>query len=421
MVLKILKRGIRLALIPLAVSAVVLVLLALVYLLPTAGMKEHVKNTKKKKKKEGMYFYSLTGETGSDQDNFIEALYLDQAIVGTGDADLLRCVLSGYDYVYRDPADTIGNLTAAVTEPDSVTITDTERRFFNGQVIILKPLLTVMGYTGVRTFCLYSCVLGTAWFFYLLHRRGFGKFILPALLAILFLRPVTAWTGIAFSLIYACMLVPCIVMLLVKKETLQEKAWLIFGITGAVTFCFNMNYFQLLSFCMPFLVYVLITGIPEKPLGFIRILADWFIAWMAGYGGAMVIKWAVYAAAIDPSIFKAVTDRMAERTGLFEVTRAGTVMKNVRIAFGSLWWDLAEAGFILFSVARWIRKREKVSFSPAEILLLLASLLIPLGRFVIFANHSDQHAGFVYRLLMMPVLAVNLTLAKKSAGEKNMR
>ena len=383
MVLKILKRGIRLALIPLAVSAVVLVLLALVYLLPTAGMKEHVKNTLGNFEKEGMYFYSLTGETGSDQDNFIEALYLDQAIVGTEDADLLRCVLSGYDYVYRDPADTIGNLTAAVTEPDSVTITDTERRFFNGQVIILKPLLTVMGYTGVRTFCLYSCVLGTAWFFYLLHRRGFGKFILPALLAILFLRPVTAWTGIAF--------------------------------------CFSMNYFQLLSFCMPFLVYVLITGCPEKPSGLIRILADWFIAWMAGYGGAMVIKWAVYAAAIDPSIFKAVTDRMAERTGLFEVTRAGTVMKNVRIAFGSLWWDLAEAGFILFSVARWIRKREKVSFSPAEILLLLASLLIPLGRFVIFANHSDQHAGFVYRLLMMPVLAVNLTLAKKSTGEKTMR
>ena len=39
MVLKILKRGIRLALIPVAVSAVVLVLLALVYLLPTAGMR----------------------------------------------------------------------------------------------------------------------------------------------------------------------------------------------------------------------------------------------------------------------------------------------------------------------------------------------------------------------------------------------
>ena len=421
MVLKILKKGVQLALIPLAVSVFVLVLLALVYLLPTAGMKAHVANTLGNFEKEGMYFYSLTGEAGADQDNFIEALYLDQAIVGTEDADLVSCVLSGYDYVYKDASDTIGNLTMAVTEPDNVTITDTERRFFNGQVIILKPLLTVMGYTGVRTFCLYFCVLGTAWFFYLLHRRGFGKFILPTLLAILFLRPVTAWTGIAFTLIYACMLIPCIVMLLMKKETLQEKAWLIFGITGAVTFCFNMNYFQLLSFCMPFLVYVLITGIPEKPLGFIRILADWFIAWMAGYGGAMLIKWIVYAIAVDGSIFKAVTERMAERTGLYEVTRFGTVMKNVRIAFGSLWWDLAELGFIGFTVVRWIRKKEKISFSAAEILLLLAAVLIPLGRFVLFANHSDQHAGFVYRLLMMPVLALNWTLAKKSTDEKALR
>ena len=421
MVLKILKRGVQLALIPLAVSAVVLVLLALVYLLPTAGMKAHVGNTLGNFEKEGMYFYSLTGEAGADQDNFIEALYLDQAIVGTEDADLMSCVLSGYDYVYKDASDTIGNLTKAVTEPDSVTIMDTERRFFNGQVIILKPLLTVMGYTGVRTFCLYSCVLGTAWFFWLLHRRGFGRFILPALLAILFLRPVTAWTGIAFTLIYACMLIPCIVMLLVKKETLQEKAWLIFGVTGAVTFCFNMNYFQLLSFCIPFLVYMLITGIPEKSLGFIRILADWFIAWMAGYGGAMLIKWILYAIVIDGSIFKTVTDRMAERTGLYEVTRFGTVIKNVGIAFGSLWWDLAELGFIGFTVVRWIRKKEKISFSVAEILLLLAALLIPLGRFVLFANHSDQHAGFVYRLLMMPVLAVNWMLTKKSSDERVLR
>ena len=115
MVLKILKKGVQLALIPLAVSAVVLVLLALVYLLPTAGMKAHVANTLGNFEKEGMYFYSLTGEAGADQDNFIEALYLDQAIVGTEDADLVSCVLSGYDYVYKDASDTIGNLTMAVT------------------------------------------------------------------------------------------------------------------------------------------------------------------------------------------------------------------------------------------------------------------------------------------------------------------
>ena len=62
-----------------------------------------------------------------------------------------------------------------------------------------------------------------------------------------------------------------------------------------------------------------------------------------------------------------------------------------------------------------------IPLAVSAVVLSLAPLLIPPGRFVIFANHSDQHAGFVYRLLMMPVLAVNLTLAKKSAGEKTMR
>ena len=95
MVLKFLKRGGQLVLIPIATGLAVMILLALVYLLPTGGMKAHVKNTLDNFEKEGQYFYSLTGEAGSGHDNFIEALYLDQAIVGTEDADLLSCVLNG--------------------------------------------------------------------------------------------------------------------------------------------------------------------------------------------------------------------------------------------------------------------------------------------------------------------------------------
>ena len=100
MALKFLKRGGQLVLIPIAAGLLVLILLALVYLLPTGGMKAHVRNTLDNFEKEGQYFYSLTGEAGSGHDNFIEALYLDQAIVGTEDADLFSCVLNGYDYVY---------------------------------------------------------------------------------------------------------------------------------------------------------------------------------------------------------------------------------------------------------------------------------------------------------------------------------
>ena len=223
MALKFLKRSGQLILIPIAAGLTVMILLALAYLLPTGGMKAHVKNTLENFEKEGQYFYSLTGEAGSGHDNFIEALYLDQAIVGTEDADLFSCVLNGYDYVYKDAGDPIANLTAAVTDPESVTITDTELRFVNGHLVFLKPLLLAMGYTGVRTFCFYFCLAMTALTGFLMYRRGLGKFILPLMISVLFLRPITVWTNMSFTGIYACTVIPCIAMLTVRKETLKER------------------------------------------------------------------------------------------------------------------------------------------------------------------------------------------------------
>lgn len=35
-------------------------------------------------------------------------------------------------------------------------------------------------------------------------------------------------------------------------------------------------------------------------------------------------------------------------------------------------------------------------------------LLLPVARMAILANHSYVHAWFVYRVLMLPVLACNL-------------
>ncbi len=411
-VFSILKRGFQLVLIPIAVSAAVLVMLSVSYLIPTEKIREHAASSVHIFEQEGLY-YRVTGAEGSSQDNFVDSLYMNQALVGTEDDDLIHLVLCGYSYMANAEDEPIENLKAAATDPESVTLVKTERRFFNGHVAVLKPLLWFMTYTGIRQFNLYTCLLLTCLFGYLMYRRGLGKYVLPMMLSILFMRPLAIWLNMTFTGIYLCTILPCILMLLIKKETLKQKAWLIFGITGSVTFCFNMNYFQLISFGLPLLLYVMITGCPEKPPELIRIAADFFIAWMIGYAGAMLIKWALYAVIVDGAIFKDVTNRVTERTGLYEVTRFGTVMKNTRIAFASPWWDLMEAGFVIYTAVQWIRNRERITFSVTEILLLVIALLIPVARFMIFANHSDLHGGFTYRILMIPILAVNVMITKK--------
>ena len=416
MILKLLKRGGQLILIPVITGTVVLALLAVAFLLPTGEMKAHVRNSLGLFDQKNPYF-NLTGEPGELHDNHVEAEYLNMALVSAKDADLLSCVLSGYHFVQSDPAKVVNNLSAAVTDPESVTVLDVYKRFFNGQIIYLKPLLRLTDYAGIRTLCLYTCLLGTALLGFLMYRRGLGIYIVPVMLSVQFICPLAAWMSMAFSGIYMCMLIPCLVMLKMKKETLRKQGWLIFGITGSVTFCINVNYFQLITFGVPMLMYLLITGLPEKPLALLKVILDFFIAWMTGYAGAMVFKWAVYSAAMGKNIFGDMIHHALWRSGEEEGSRLQTILTNARIGFGNFWWILTEAAFIGRTLVLWKKNRVKVSCSLTEILLLAAMILFPVCRLAILANHSMLHSYFVYRVLMIPVLAFNLLLAGKRRGQ----
>ena len=419
MVRGILKRAGQLVLIPIAAGLAVMILMAATYLLPAERMKTNARASLDIFAEEGLYHSAMPNVKGTMQDNFVDSLYLNQALVSTRDADLLHCVLSGYDFAGPKKDEPIDNLTAAVTDPESVTLANTEKRFFGGHVAVVKLLLLLTDYSGIRQINLYFCLGLTAWLGWLMYRRGYGRLILPVMLSLLFLRPVPIGLNMSFTSIYGCMLMPCIAMLLMKKETVREKAWLIFGLTGSVTFCFIMNYFQLLCFGMPFLFYGMIAGFPEKPGKVILKIIDLFIAFMIGYAGAMVFKWALYAVLIDGNIFREMMDHVLMRTDVDQGSRAATVWFNTKIAFGSLWWDLAEAAFIAWTVIRWRKDRVKITISGTEILVLAAMLLFPVGRLAILSNHSYMHAWFTYRVLMMPVMALNLLMAgkRKDAGQ----
>lgn len=416
MILKMLKRGGQLLLIPVITGTVVLALMAVAFLFPTGEMKAHVRNEMEMFDQKDIYF-NLTGEPGELHDNHVEAEYLNMALVSVKDADLLSCVLSGYHYIQADPAKVVDNLNAAVTDPESVTVLDVYKRFFNGQIIYLKPLLRLTGYSGIRTLCLYSCLLGTVLLGFMMYRRGLGVYIAPVMLSVQFICPLAAWMSMAFSGIYMCMLIPCLAMLKMKKETLKKRGWLIFGITGSITFCINVNYFQLITFGVPALMYLLLAGLPEKPAELLKTILDFFAAWMIGYAGAMVFKWGVYSAAMGKNIFGDMISHALWRSGEEEGSRVQTVLTNARIGFGNFWWILTEAAFIGWTLVRWKKERVKVSYSAAEILLLLVMILFPVCRFAVLANHSMLHSYFVYRILMIPVLAFNLLLAGKRRGQ----
>ncbi len=413
MIRKGLIRTLQMVLIPIGCGIAGLILLALSFLLSTGAIREHVEASVDQLYDEGVYHSMTPKLAGAQLDNYTEALYLNQALVGKNDAPILDCILEGYQFEppaadeYQDP---IVKLKSAIEDPESAALVPENKRFFNGYTMVMKLLLELTHYSGIRQINLY---LGLFLFLMLLWgmlRRGLQGYILPTIVSLLLIHPVTMALNMASFGFFVCMLVPCILMLWMKKETLEKRGWLLFGITGAATYYFNMNYIQLMCFGVPVLFYFLLTGLPEKPLKLLGKLAELFIAWMAGLVGMMVFKWIAYAILKDPKVFSEMLDQFFFRTGLSKGSRTDAIIHNLTIAFENRWWNLLEILFIAGTVVYRIRRKEKFIFSLSEGLLLLVMILLPVGRYFILSNHVLVHGWTTYRLLLIPVLAVNLLL-----------
>ena len=415
MIRKGLIRTLQITLIPVVCGIVGLILLALSFVLPMDRIREHVEASVDQLYDEGVYHSITPKMAGTQLDNYTEALYLNQALVGKNDAPVMDCILEGYQFEppatveYQDP---IVKLKSAVEDSESAVLVPENKRFFNGYTVVMKLLLEVTHYSGIRQINLY---LGLFLFLILLWgmlKRGLQRYIIPTVVSLLLIHPVTMALNMASFGFFICMMVPCVGMFWMRKETLEKWGWLFFGITGATTYYFNMNYIQMLCFGVPVLFYYLITDIPEKPLKLLGKLAELFIAWMGGLVGMMVFKWTAYAILKDPKVFCEMLDQFFFRTGLSEGTRIDAVIHNLNIAFENNWWNLLELLFAAGTVISRIRKKEKFNSSLSEVLLLLVMLLLPIGRYFILSNHVLVHGWTTYRLLLIPVLAFNFWITR---------
>ena len=407
------KRGIQIVLIPVISGIIGLILLVIAFLLPTGRISKHVKDSVSMLNQETDYFSITPTVKGTLFDNYTEAVYLNEALINTKDANILECILSGYWYNVKGfSGQPVATLSKAVSEPENTVLIDASKRFFNGYEIVVKPLLVLTDYSGIRQINLFVSLVLSLLLLYLMIRRKLQCYIIPVIVSLLFIRPLTLTLNMTFFGFYCCMLIPCICILVLKKEMLQQKSWLLFGITGAITYYFNMNYIQLLSFAIPLMFFYLIVGVPTTPLHLIKTIVFHFVAWFVGCVGMMVFKWIVYAIFIDSSIFKQMIDHFFARTETDQGSRLHAIKVNLVTATGSTWWNVLEIIFIIGNVIQWIRSKNKPNLTGVDLVFLALMIALPFGRYIILANHVTVHNFVTYRLLMIPVFAFNIVATK---------
>ncbi len=397
-------------------------LLAGAFLLPTKPIITHVQSSLPILIHEKDHF-SLTPFIGGTQlDNFTEAVYLNQAMIGTENASLMACVLSGFSYnAYQDTNSQVEKLSI-VLNGGECGLEPLQARFFNGYEVFLKLFLFLFSYSHVRQLNLYLCLALSLVLCWLMIKRGLQTYLPAVILSLLFLRPLTVALNMTYVGFYYCTLIPCILMLKMKRAVLQDHAWLLFEITGAAVFYFNMNYFQLLSFAMPLMFFFLLVGFPSKVSETLRLCCDFFIAWFAGYAGMMVMKWILYAFFIDTSIVHEVLKSMANGSSTEAGSRFYGLVLNLKTALGNFWWNITEVSFLAFCLLRIVRTRNHhlFRFSGSEVVCFLFLTVLVLARYLLLSNHVIIHYWTTYRIFMIPILAVNVLLTKRMCAGMSM-
>lgn len=392
-----------------------LVLLIGAYALPTERIVDKVSSEIEQLVQETDYFSSYGPAVyGSTQDNYTEAIYLGQAMIGGINSDLMKNALSGY-FATGDGTN-VGDM-ALVLEGEYAFEPVERMRFWNGWQVFLKPMLQVLSYSEIRyfniivqTFLLFGALM-------LLHKKNMSELQFPFLFACLFMNPVTMGMSMTFSGYYYEILIASIIVIAYNdKLVINNRYGIFFAVLGILVFYFNMNYFQLCTIGFPLVLYFYM----NKKETIVELLFDvikYGASWLFGFFGMMLGKWTLYAVFVDSSIFVQQLRKIIERTGTdmggYNASRLSAIMRNLVCGFNNKVLAVIEISYVIGCIILLIRsKSKKRNIVVADFVFVIVTIVVVLMRYFIEANHSFVHYWVVYRNLAICVFAINTLLAR---------
>ncbi len=387
------------------------VLIVLSYKLPITRIYNNVSKSIDQLEGESEYYSVFGSVNGTQQDNYTEAIYLGQALFGERGAIGKAMYAEYYNNSELSP---VKGLSAYIK--GSINHKSSLDKFWNGWEVPLKVLLQFMDYLQIRYINILLQFLLMLLTVLLLVKKRLDIYVMPFVIACLFMNPVTIGLTICFSGYYYEILASCIIMLLLN-DCLNERKWygLFFSLLGIIAFYFNMNYYQLCTFGFPLVMYfILNTRLSCGEI--IKNIVCFFSAWMFGFAGMMIGKWAVFSIIIDGSIFRRMYEafmyRIGTSAGADSISRFDTVYLNFKEGFFNIAFIAIEIVFLIYIIMSVRKHGLRLIDIRNEILILGFLLTIVVGRYFVEANHSYIHYWVVYRNFAIVVFGINTLLCK---------
>ncbi|MDO5141102.1 MAG: hypothetical protein Q4D40_06485 [Eubacteriales bacterium] len=401
-------------------------LLCLVFLLPTAPMKEHLKYDVEELQQEGQY-PALEYRYDKMLDNFTDTYMLGSAVYDDGDYSFMQRVMNAYHPNVEgldSKNSVIDSFVYYIQDQDGVSGVDYPR-YWHGYLVGLKPVLVFTDYLIWRTINRVLQLVLLAVTSIVLIRRISWKCLIPYLGGMVFLRLGVIYYSLQYSTMFYVSNIAVLLMALFKDK-LFERKWFgyYFFILGIITNYFDYLTYPMLGLGVSMVIYQLMCQ--ENTL--VKRLSDVVrlsVLWALGYAGMWISKWLISSVILGRNIVadglaSVMTRSSADAMGS-SISRTMAVMNNLMTGFtngAGVYYIAAIAVGLAAGIWQW-RKDIKGLLANAAVMLLIAAM--PFVWFMVLANHSYLHGYFTYRILGITcaaMLAVGIKVNTKKESRK---
>ncbi len=401
---------------------IMLGLLTLSTSIPTSHIKKNMAESATYLTDKQMFFFANSWDYSSKIDRYADAILLNIAYSHDSEHPVKSAMSSSY--YYTDYQNENYNLLEAVSlseKPDYSTLKPYSR-YWHGSLIIVRSLhifLNVKQIYIVDTIILFIlCV--TLLFFAKKHlnHKIFCCILISMIMVSIWYVPMS----LEYTWSFLIMLVASILSIVFYNRK-KEHLFHIFFITGMAICFFDFLTTETITFLIP-ITLLLVMKYEDGSLDTLKkeliyIIKCGFL-WVLGYALTWLSKWTLASIILGENVFHDAINQAGYRingvteeiSGIKEMLLA--VFYNLSCIFP---FSLIEKnGYVpviislaIILISLYIFKKRK---TPKTLNLLLALIaLIPIGRFILLANHSYIHYFFTYRALMASILCVCLIFA----------
>ena len=378
----------------------------LTVMIPKESIKNHVQESMDIIEKEGIkyrigdiFFFRL--------DNFTDALMINIAM-GVNDSQPVKSAIQNTYYLQNENSSIIKATLDIADDNYQEVYAVPYPRYWHGYQLILRPLLYVTNYKGIRIInsCCFVGLLCII--FAILIKRKEWQLLVALMITFLLMNIWIVPLSIQFSISFYIALLG-IVFLLYKRIVHFNHLIVFFTIIGGLTSYFDLLSVPLLTLCLPLIVCLYLSS--ENNNDKYKYMVYYSLCWFFSYSIVWISKWVIahfiVGYPIQDAIQQAILRVSTEYDG-FDMSIKGII--DYLMNYPSLLMIGIVMLLIFMIMNIFLCIRNKKNYQSESYLLVIA--LMPVIWCLVLRNHSIIHIWFVWRIFTISVVAYTLFILR---------